>query len=147
MTTLTITLPLPPRALAANSRSHWAKKAHCTKKYRMDAGLAAVDALNRAGLKPPRWNFALGQATFYWRSKHPKHQPDQSNLNHSIKAAIDGICDAGLMHDDRGLILEKPLLEHDKDKPRVEIRVRALTMQQFDKLLRGRKRPIELFRS
>ena len=131
MEPLLITLPYPHRALWPNARPHWAEKAKRKKKYRTDAGLAAFAALQ--GQKPPCWNFALEQTTLYTRTKIV---PDGDNATAAMKAGYDGIQDARLVHDDKGIIHLPPRFEHDKLKPRVEIVIRGLTLEQFTDLLK-----------
>ena len=99
--------------------------------YRTDAGLAAFAALN--GQRPPLWNFALEQSTFYCKTKA---FPDGDNATAALKSAYDGIADAKIVNDDKGIIHLPPRFEHDKLKPRVEIVIRGLTLEQFTDLLK-----------
>lgn len=102
MTSLTITLPLPPKACHPNARPHWAAKAAAAKKAREDAGYAALAAL--AGRKPPRWLAATIQATFYTAKKM-----DGDGLTVWPKNYYDGLQDAGIVANDVGLTHLPPL--------------------------------------
>lgn len=118
MTAITITLPLPPRTLSPNGRSHWATKARAVKKYRADAKLAAVHAMNEAGLHPPMWERATAAITVY---KRTAHKGDSDNITASLKAGFDGIADAGVIANDSGLTPLPPTVIKDANNPRVEI--------------------------
>lgn len=96
----TIDLSLPPKALSPNARPHWRTKANATKKYRRLAGLLALAALN--GQDPPRLKTATARLTFTFPD-HPSRQRDHDNLAASMKAAWDGLADAGILDNDRGL--------------------------------------------
>lgn len=130
---LVIILPYPPKALWPNARPHHMEKHRHRKKYRIDAGLAAFAALN--GQKPPQWNFALEQSTFYCKTKN---FPDGDNATAALKSGYDGLQDAQIVPNDRNVIHLPPRFEHDKQHPRVEIAIRELTIQQFDDALRGK---------
>lgn len=97
MTTITITLPLPPKATHPNARPHWAAKAAAVKKQRWEAGIAALAAL--AGRPPPRWKAAKCQATFYVAKLG-----DADGRLASLKGAIDSLQDAGIIENDAGLV-------------------------------------------
>jgi len=97
-----ITLPLPPKQLHPNGRCHYMAKARAVKKARWEAGIAAVAALE--GRKPPRWEKATVQATFYVAKKG-----DGDGRNSSLKAALDGLQDAGIVANDSGLTVLPPL--------------------------------------
>ena len=113
-----IVLPLPPRDLSPNaSVSHW-RRAAATRKYRRTAGLTALAA---AGCRL-NWNRAVAQATFYWPDRQRR---DIRNAEASLKAAYDGIVDAGVIVDDRAEVLEHEATAFwvDPARPRVEIRI------------------------
>lgn len=120
MTAITITLPLPPRALSPNGRSHWAIKAKAVKRYRADAAIAAMAAMNEVGIAPPRWERATATVRVY---KRTAHRTDSDNMTASLKAGIDGIADAGVIANDVGLVPMPPEMFVDKKNPRVEIDV------------------------
>ena len=119
MTEITITLPLPPRELSPNSRCHWAKKAKAVAAYREQAKVAGwrIPASER-----PAWDIAEARTVFYVPDARRR---DRDNLLASMKAAFDGIADAGLIANDYGLRLEGVGVEIDRANPRVEVTLRA----------------------
>ncbi len=118
MTSVVITLPLPPRSLSPNARVHWRRRAADTKTYREAAHLMTL----AAGGRGKRWERAKAQATFYWPINRCR---DIRNAEHSLKATYDGIVDAGLIIDDNHNVLTHlpTIFEVDPVNPRVEIRV------------------------
>lgn len=121
MKSITITLPLPPRALNPNSRPHYMTKAAKTKKYRTDAGFAALHASSRRTeetLCP--WSRATIQVRWFHRTAS---FPDPDNVIAWLKAAFDGIADAGVIANDRDVEYPPVIIEKDSDDPRVEIEV------------------------
>lgn len=115
---LTVVLPLPSEGLSPNDRvSRW-DKSRAVRKYRRDAGYAAIHALDRR--RPPRWGRAIVQPTFYFRER--RHR-DSDNLQGSLKAAFDGLVDAKILQDDRWLVPLPPKVEIDARDPRVELHV------------------------
>jgi crossover junction endodeoxyribonuclease RusA len=123
---VTIILPLPPKELHPNSRPHWAMKARRTKKYRADCGYAALDAMNKEGLERPRWKQAKGIVRFFFRTRARR---DADNCMAALKAAADGIADAGLIVNDSGLrlIAAEDWNGLDKGNPRAEIELEEVT--------------------
>jgi len=111
-----ITLPLPLAELSPNARVFWAKKAKITKAYREYTWAETKKRLGRSD--PPRWAEATVQATFYYPTAH-KH--DRDNALASLKAAFDGIADAGVVENDAGLIHLPVKMEIDRDRPRLEL--------------------------
>jgi crossover junction endodeoxyribonuclease RusA len=91
-----ITLPLPPRELSPNARAHWATKARATKRYRQAACVEAV----LAGVPEAPWTAATVLLRFFFRTRARR---DRDNLLASMKAAFDGLADAGVVRDDSGL--------------------------------------------
>jgi crossover junction endodeoxyribonuclease RusA len=120
---MTITIPLPPRVLHSNARPHWAAKARATKKYRGDCYLAAIDAINRQKPRGLPWTSATVKAVFYHRVKRRR---DLDGAGASLKAAMDGLQDAGLIANDSGLVPLPPELLIDKSSPRVELIIETL---------------------
>lgn len=92
--TVTIHLPLPPAALKPNARVHWRTKAKATKAYRETARWAAHAP------HPLAWKAAEIQAHFHFKQDRRR---DRDNLLASLKAAFDGLVDAGLLADDSGV--------------------------------------------
>ena len=118
--TVTITLRLPPKSLSPNSRSHWRVRATATRNYRQVAACAAMVAL---GSFRPRWTSATILAQFYHAQRRTR---DDDNLISSLKAARDGLVDAGLLADDVGLTT-LPVQRHiSRDNPRVVLTITRL---------------------
>lgn len=112
-----IVLDLPPRELNPNSRTHWSKKAKAVKYYRQLAFIAARNAENRGR----GWDRAEVVTVFYLPDRRRR---DPDNLMASLKAAWDGIVEAGVLTDDNQLIIFPPVIAFDSERPRVEIEMR-----------------------
>lgn len=113
---LTITILLPPKELSPNARCHWAKKAKAVKRYRELAHGCTLEAL--AGRRKPRWKSAEVVIRGYFPTAR---KPDADNFLAALKAAFDGIVDAGVLVDDNGLFLTIEPLQVDRERPRVEL--------------------------
>jgi crossover junction endodeoxyribonuclease RusA len=114
-------LSLPPRVLWPNARTHWFGKARATKAYRFAAGVNAKAAT------PPGWTMptaASVQCDFYFRDRRRR---DRDNLLAALKAAFDGLADAGVVADDSALTYLPISIGYDRERPRVEITVTPLT--------------------
>lgn len=109
-----VTLPLPPRELSPNARTHWARKAVTVRSYRFCAKVLAACSAPVA----PGWDTATAAVTFFLPDRRRR---DKDNLMASLKPAWDGIADAGVVTDDAGLTQLPPRLEVDRENPRVEI--------------------------
>ena len=120
---VTITLPLPPRELSPNARVHHMVKAKAVRRYRRAAWACALEAQAPLFGRRPRWAAAKASATFYFPDRW---QRDADNLLASLKAAFDGLADAGLIADDAGLTHAPVVVDVDADNPRVEIRLDKL---------------------
>lgn len=118
MNTITIILPLPERALSPNTRVYWSRKAKAVKRYRRLAHWIANAAT--IGQSPERWAKAsVAIAAYYPTRRHP----DPDNLIASLKAAFDGIADAGIVANDRGLWPLRPEIFTDRANPRIELTI------------------------
>jgi len=113
----TIILPLPPKSLSPNSRSHWRAKARDTSNYRKVAAYRVVLAL---GGQRPLWQSATILAQFYHAQARRR---DDDNLIASLKSARDGLVDAGLLADDVGLTTLPIRRGIDRNNPRVELTI------------------------
>ena len=90
-------LPLPPRCLHPNAKSHWGTKARSAKKARTDSALVAK---LHAPKKP--WRKASVQFTFHLRTARGRvYLNDADNLLAACKAVVDGFADAGIVENDR----------------------------------------------
>lgn len=117
----TITLPIPNRVLSPNARSHWRVVAKAKAALRMEARCAAADRMDAQ--TPPQWKRA--RVVVEWFTK-TKRRPDEDNARSSLKAAFDGLQDAGILHNDRGLEHGPMVFAVDKANPRVVLTVTEL---------------------
>lgn len=118
--TVTFTFSLPPRILSPNARSHFHAKARATKKYRTDCKVRVMTQV--AGGFKPRWKTATLQ--MHWIAK-TRMRPDDGNAIASFKAGLDGITDAGILDDDRGITHLPVTFGVDRDNPRLVITIDA----------------------
>lgn len=107
---LTINLPLPPKACSPNFKGHWAEKGRATKQYREAARMLCYAA------KPKDWDAErISIKPEFFLSRHDTrgyHPLDKQNAIASLKAAIDGLVDAGLLPNDSNnkIVWEDPIL-------------------------------------
>ena len=119
---VTIVLPLPAKVLSPNCTIGTMRgrfmKAAATKRYRR----ITREAIENERIETLPWNMASVGASFYWKNKG-RH--DQDNASASLKAAYDGIVDAGLLEDDdyKHMKREPPVFLVDKENPRVELTI------------------------
>lgn len=96
--TITVTIPLPHRDCSPNGYKHWRKVSAAKKDQRQDACIAALAA------KPKDWTLGKCRvsATFYGARKGQQVYVPRDVLNAwaSLKAALDGLTDAGMWPDD-----------------------------------------------
>lgn len=97
MNVIELDLPFPLRGLSPNSRLHWRAKAAVTARYREMCGWAAREAMQQHGLKGALHSPVVAEVTFALPTRHRR---DEDNLKASMKAAWDGLVDAGLLVDD-----------------------------------------------
>jgi len=117
MNQLTVTCPIPPRALHPNARPHWAAKAKAAKQARHDAMCCALEA---TGNHRPNWPAAVCHIRWYARDKRGLAL-DRDNIIAATKAARDGLTDAGIWTDDNGVRIGEVTIEVDRASPRVEL--------------------------
>ncbi len=119
---ITITLDLPPKQLSPNSRTHWRPRALATKRYKESAQMCAIAAKDGERFE---WQKASAKCSFYFPDARRR---DEDNARASLKAAFDGIVKAGILADDstRHLTHEPAEFGIDRDRPRVEIRIRRM---------------------
>lgn len=138
MEPIKVVLPLPPRALHAHNKGHWRSKREAVKSYRDRARTACELELKH---KRPELPGARLDVRFFWKDYRRR---DNFNAAHSVKAAIDGCVDAGLVADDCWTVLQPCTVESERDtkRPRVE-----LTFTPTDPVVResprGRKRALK----
>ena len=86
---------LPPRECSPNFRGHWAKKARAVRTLRDATKLCA---LNDSKFARPEFEKAEVSITLVVRDSRFYRDPD--NMIASLKPAIDGCVDAGIIKDD-----------------------------------------------
>lgn len=124
LTSITIILPLPDRGLSPNARSRtYHKKARLTKVARRVAWALSLQAISQTGEAMPWWKKARTTITAYFPTKT---FADSDNLLASLKPSFDGICDAGVLIDDKELSHNPVTMMKDAKNPRVEILITAL---------------------
>jgi crossover junction endodeoxyribonuclease RusA len=114
---LVIHLPLPTPALQPNSRAHWIVKARETKQYRQRAMLEARSIL------PHDWQpmeYATVQCVFTFAQRRRR---DGDNLLASMKAAYDGLRDAGVVVDDCRFTHLPVLVNSQRGAPSVCVKI------------------------
>ena len=120
MTSLTITLPLPPKEVRNNWRGHWAQKAAAVKQYRSQATRAAWIAVYVEREKKPMWQKATVQVTAYFPTA--RHM-DPTNIIDALKPAFDGLQDAGVIENDKNLWPLRPVIVLRDKNPRIELTI------------------------
>jgi crossover junction endodeoxyribonuclease RusA len=120
MTPLTLTVPAPCQWINLNQRLHWAKRAKLTKSWRLAARVRAQQAGLPKGL--PRVRVT---ATIH---KGNNRAYDAHNLVPTVKAAIDGLVDYGLIPEDTNQHLVGPdMREGAGGPPRLELTIEQET--------------------
>ncbi len=121
VTSLTITIPLPPKEVRNNWRGHWAKKAAAVKTCRTETRLIAVRAIASSEMSDGLpWKKASVKVTAYFPTA--RHL-DPTNLIDALKPAFDGLQDAGVIENDKELWPERPVIVTKDKNPRVELTV------------------------
>jgi crossover junction endodeoxyribonuclease RusA len=122
---ITITLPLPRKELNEHNKGHWRAK---TKAVRELRELAHVEAI-AAGA--PRMYHGRIYYRFYWPDNRRR---DEANAIQMLKPAVDGIVDAGVVHDDswQYLGVGGVTSEIDRENPRVEITIEQEPQHERD---------------
>lgn len=117
---ITITMPIPARALSPNASSpgNWRAKSEARRQQRNDANLYASTKFRGPG---PKW--ARVKLVIRWFAKQPNYIPDFDNAIASCKGIVDGMTDAGVILNDRGIEGIDLWRNTDKLNPRVEITV------------------------
>ena len=118
---IVVTIPIPNRVLSPNARAHWRVVAAAKKALRMETCCAARNALDAC--YGPMWKSASVAVTWYTKTRR---RPDEDNARSSLKAAFDGLEDAYILANDRGLSHEPMVFEVDKANPRVVLTVREV---------------------
>jgi hypothetical protein len=97
---MTLTIPLPPSGCSPNTYKHWRVVAKAKKEYREAARLICLSILGREVWRSPikiHATFDMGPSP----TKQLLYRPrDIANAISSLKSAVDGFVDAGLVPDD-----------------------------------------------
>lgn len=116
---LVVELALPDRKLSPNAPSGSRRgKAPAVKKYREAAAWSFLQAMREAGAST--FDSVTVLAFFYFKRGRRR---DGLNMQMMLKPAIDGMQDAGVVPDDRWVTELPPVLQVDKQRPRVQIHV------------------------
>lgn len=120
--TVVIALPLPGGILSPNytvgSIGGRMMKAAAIKKYRH----LACEAVEAERIESLPWGIVSVTASFFYKTKRRR---DQDNAMASLKAAHDGIVDAGVVMDDdyEHMRRDVPTFSYDKEYPRVTLTI------------------------
>lgn len=127
MSSRKIILPLPAKWLQPNctvgTMAGRMAKSTATKKYR-ESACAAVYEYEAEHGRQGELQHAEVQCFFYFKDARRR---DKDNCLASMKAAFDGIADAGWVADDADMTHLPVRINKDKSNPRVEIVVNAVT--------------------
>lgn len=117
MKTITINIPVPPRELRPNASSPgaWWRKTRMTKIYRKTVAIIAM-----AG---PRPKLKEAEILFTLRLGKGCKQQDPDNVLASLKAAVDGLVDAGVLAGDRQIRYAPVEQVRDEKNPGVTVEV------------------------
>ena len=120
MKSILITLPIPNNGLSPNARLHWAAKAKLTKNARLASYYIAKVVLNG---ELPKWTSARTTITYY--KKTAAHMDADGALSR-LKAALDGIADAGIVSNDKAFSHNPITILKDAANPRVGILIEQI---------------------
>lgn len=95
----TIRLPLPPKECQPNARVHWAARWRAGQRHKTRARSASSRIVEHLGTSPLIMKASV-KITFYHKIRRRR---DPDNALASMKAAIDGLVESGLLGDDSQL--------------------------------------------
>ena len=117
MNSITITIPIPHKALSPNARVHHMAKATKVRAARRTAHTLCIATVGHGAML---WTDAI--STVVWYTKTATH-PDPDNALAMLKPYFDGMADAGVLANDRNLSHNPIRFEKDKANPRVELTI------------------------
>lgn len=110
-----LTLPQPDVVLRPNTSCHLMKKARFKKKAREAARYYAFALFGCLVYKRDFKPYKKAQIKRYYYFKDERH-PDEDNLDASTKHHTDGICDTGIIKNDKGIHWLESVILIDKEK-------------------------------
>ena len=116
-----IILPLPDAKLHAHNKGKWQSKSKAVRTLRELARMMAIDPEHG---EP--WEFAGITYRFYFKDRRRR---DAANCVQSMKPAVDGVVDAGVIAGDdwQRLQIDGVFCAVDKDNPRTVLEFRKIT--------------------
>ncbi len=119
------TLGKLPADLSPNRarRLHWGMRSRAAKAVRTESYISVRAAMPKQGFltSAPQWKKAIVRLTFYFTLQRNR---DADNLIAQAKPVFDGLEDAGVIENDRGLTPLPPVIVVDKnERERVEVEV------------------------
>ena len=122
----TITLTIPAGEwLSSNQRLHWAQKARRTRSIRTRAFMLGLAALRAGDVTAHPGKTHVHVLVAYQTAR----KADPPNAYPSVKAAIDGLVDAGIFPDDNS---EHVSLGFDRDPEKSALGTYRLTLEMKD---------------
>lgn len=113
-----ITIPMPPKELSPNGRTHWAKKARLVRAERMRACVLALSC------KHAGYGFPWKSATVSIEARYKTTVfADRDNILASLKSTFDGLQDARIVTDDNHFEIGKITRIKDKENPGITITI------------------------
>jgi len=102
---VSITISLPPKGCSPNTHRHWRKKGDAIRQYRQEAFACAAQQAGGIRFQRP---VRVDHAWYMGKSQKeslkvipPRYRPlDEGNAIAALKAAIDGVVDAGVLVSD-----------------------------------------------
>ena len=124
MKTIRVEIPmLPPPQLNPNWRGHWSARAKAARSFR---GAAMVCALGASDFSHP--DFPRAQLSVGIVIPDRRYMRDTDNALASLKPAVDGCVDAGIIRDDApGNLTYAMPVEYEVDKDRAPLTVLVFT--------------------
>jgi len=120
---LVVDLPMYPRQCSQNGSHSIRGRMSAQMQLRDWAMVAAKEAMNKAGMAPPRWAACCVDIDAYYAVRRVRDEP---NIIGALKGAFDGLTLAGVWLDDSGVRVGEVRERIDATRPRIELRVTPL---------------------
>lgn len=126
MSTITLTLPLPPRDLSKNARIHWRTRARVFKQHRA----MAFCAVREQHAAVPTWPQAVMHVA--WYQIKAGGGTDDDNALQRCAAYRDGVAASGLVDDDKQIVIGTVTVHRvaHKHEQRVVLRFERVAEQE-----------------